>query len=273
MDNVTTHRKFWAGAVVVLLVWPLMAPFLAAPAQPWADHLSAPPVDYEEPTLLTGTIYDSSSNPPRVLFKFRRAATRSSPTVRVLREYYDPQGILAARERVVYEAGQLVSYQLEEPQAGAHGLAVIHPNPKAPGGRQIEFTYSPTLGNKPKRRSETLRQDTLVNDMIPAFITAHWVALMHGAAVKCRFIALARAETVGFRFVKDSEATWHGKPVVRLRMEPTSVFIASLVKPILFTVERDGNHRILQYIGRTTPRVKSGNTWQDLDALTVFDWQ
>ncbi len=273
MDNGKTHRRIRTRTLIVLLVWPLVAPLAAVPAPPAGERLSTAPVDYEEPKLLTGTIYDPGSNPPRVLFKFRRTATRSGPTVRVLREYYDPQGTLAARERVVYEADRLLSYALEEPQAGAQGQAVIRPNPKAREGKQIDFAYSATPGNQPKKRNENLRQDTLMNDMIPAFIAAHWVALMHGAAVKCRCIALARAETVGFRFVKDSEATWRGKPVVRLRMEPTSVFIASLVKPIFFTVERDGNHRILQYSGRTTPRIKHGQTWQDLDALTVFDWQ
>jgi hypothetical protein len=29
---------------------------------------------------------------------------------------------------------------------------------------------------------------------------------------------------------------------------------------------------VLQYVGRTTPKLKEGNKWKELDALTVFDW-
>ena len=56
-------------------------------------------------------------------------------------------------------------------------------------------------------------------------------------------------------------------------MEPTSMLIRQLVDPLFFVVERDGLHRILEYIGRTTPMVKAGNQWKELDAATIFDWQ
>jgi hypothetical protein len=46
-----------------------------------------------------------------------------------------------------------------------------------------------------------------------------------------------------------------------------------MVVPLFFIVETNGEHRILQYTGRTTPRVKAGNKWKDLDAVTVFDWK
>jgi hypothetical protein len=29
---------------------------------------------------------------------------------------------------------------------------------------------------------------------------------------------------------------------------------------------------VLQYDGRTTPKLKDGSKWKDLDAATVFDW-
>ena len=72
---------------------------------------------------------------------------------------------------------------------------------------------------------------------------------------------------------KDSEATRDGKPVVRFKMEPTSVIIAQLVDPIFFVVEKQGAHRVLEYDGRTTPLIKSGNKWKDLDAVTVYEWK
>jgi hypothetical protein len=242
----------------------------AAPGQTQAtldDHL--------EPRLLTGTIYETGVEPKRVLFTFRRTATRSGPTVSVLREYHRPDGSLGARERVTYEAGKLASYELEELQAGASGKAVVRPDPARPGKEKFFFDYTEGEAGKAKKKSgdESLQEDTLINDTIGPFIQAHFDELMKGRTVKFRFIALARAETVGFKLVKEAETVWHQQPAVRLRMEASSVIIAQLVDPLFFTVERGGAHRVLQYEGRTTPKIKRQKKWEDLDAVTVFDWK
>jgi hypothetical protein len=55
-------------------------------------------------------------------------------------------------------------------------------------------------------------------------------------------------------------------------MEPTSPVISALVDPIHFTMQKAPPHRILQYVGRTTPKIQAGGKWRDLDAVTVFDW-
>ena len=55
-------------------------------------------------------------------------------------------------------------------------------------------------------------------------------------------------------------------------MEPTSLITARLVDPVFFTVEKDGQHRVLQYVGRVTPKAKAGSKWDDLDATFVFEW-
>jgi hypothetical protein len=72
--------------------------------------------------------------------------------------------------------------------------------------------------------------------------------------------------------MKDSESILHGQQVVRIKMEPTSFLIKQLVDPLLFVVEKGGKHHILQYIGRTTPLIRDGNKWKDLDATSIFDW-
>jgi hypothetical protein len=59
---------------------------------------------------------------------------------------------------------------------------------------------------------------------------------------------------------------------VILKMRPTNPFFATLVNPFYFTVELAPPHRVLQYVGRTTPKIREGNRWKDLDAVTVFDW-
>ena len=229
-------------------------------------------MDYLEPRLLTGTIYSDSSL-RKILFTFRRSATNSGPTIRVLREYFLPDGTLAARERVLYESGRLVSYDLGDLQSGAAGSAVIRPDPKDSNVRKINFDYTEGPDRGKKTDVERLQPDTLINDMLAPFILAHWTALTNGATVKFRFVALARRETVGFKLEKLSEGEWQGKRVIRLRMEPSSLIIAQFIEPLIFTIEKDGAHRILNYTGRITPGVRRNGGWEDFDAFTVFDWK
>jgi hypothetical protein len=138
--------------------------------------------------------------------------------------------------------------------------------------RKLLFEWTEAAGAKTKTADEALQPDTLVGDTIPYFIVTHWNKLAQGTAVNFRFIASSRLETVGFKLVKESEINWRGKPALRLRMEPSSVIIRQIVDPLFFIVEKDGAHRVLEYIGRTTPKHREGTKWKDLDARTIYDW-
>jgi hypothetical protein len=225
-----------------------------------------PGIDYLEPKVLAGSIY-SDVNLKHVLFTFHRTATKSGSIVRVLREFNLPDGTIAARERVVYDSGELRSYSLEELQSGAKGSVVVQ---STSGEAKINFDYSQD-GTK-KTGNEKRVPNILINDMVGPFIISHRDALMNGATVKCRLVALSRAETVGFKFFKEAESTWHGKPVLIVKLEPSSIIIARLVAPLHFIVEKDNPHHVLQYTGRTTPGILKNGKWEDLDATTVFNW-
>lgn len=228
------------------------------------------PNRYEQPRLRTGTIYAADSNQKRVLYKFKRTVTRSGNTLEAVREFIDPEGQLAARESAVYEGDRLVSYELEELQIKARGTVKLSHDLKT--GATIAFKYTSDNNTRTNVNTESLRPDTLIGDMIAPFLVAHWNDLMMGREVKCRYVVAARAETVGFKFAKHAESTVKGKPVVLIKMWPSSFIIAKLVDPLFFTMEKDGEHRVLQYEGRTTPKIKDGNKWKDLDAVAVFDW-
>jgi hypothetical protein len=264
-----TSLVVWATVVLVVAGFEGRRGFPADVAKEGAE------LRYEQPRYLTGTIYARDSGRGRPLFTFKRVATRSGSTLNVVREYAYPDGRPAARERVVYNGNNLVGYELEELQIGATGSAKIRHDPGNPAKGSIEFEYTSDVaaGSKPKTRSEPLRENTLLNDMVGPFLTSHWDALLRGDKVKCRYVVVPRRETVGFTFTRESESTFQGRPVVILRMEPGSRFVAALVEPLFFTVEKEQPHRVLQYVGRTTPKIESGGKWKDLDAVTVFDWK
>jgi hypothetical protein len=226
-----------------------------------------PVIDYLEPKAFTGTIY-ADTDLKQVLFTFRRTATNSGSTIQVVREFIAPGGKVAAVERVAYEGGQLKSLQLEELQTGAKGSATVE---TVGGESKMNFEFNEGSGKK--TGSEKFLSEILTSDMVGPYIAGHWDALTKGATVKCRLISISRAETVGFKFFKESYSTWHGKPVMIVTMQPSSIIIAQLVAPLHFIIEKEGQHRVLQYIGRTTPTIRRNGKWEDLDAVSVFDWK
>ena len=229
---------------------------------------------YEAPKQLTGKIYAAGSDLKTPLFTFQREATRSGTTLKVLREFSYPDGKPAVRQRMVYEGNELVSFEMEELQVDARGAITIRRDPANSAKRIVAFEYTKDVSSQGKRKTaqETLKENLVMDDMIGPFLASHWAALMQGDAVKCRYLSIPRRETVGFTFTKESESTRQGHPVVIIKMEPTSVIIAAIVDPLRFTVEREGQHHILQYVGRTTPKAQDGSKWNDLDAVTVFNW-
>lgn len=231
-------------------------------------------IDYAQPAVLSGTVYEMASGTNKILYHFKRTATRSNSTVRAVRDFSHPNGSLAAREVMVYEHGRLVSFFLDEKQTGAQGSTTLWIDPRDATKQKLRFdwTAGPGDGGKKKTDDETLQPDSLVSDMIGYFIAAHWNELSRGEAVNFRFVAQSRLETVGFKLVRESELAVGGVPSVRIKMEPSSFIIAQLVDPLFFVVEKASPHRVLEYTGRTTPKARAGNKWKDLDARTVFNW-
>ena len=268
------QRNLWGSSrqgAFVLLLWTAAIRLCLVTENGYSQSRA---IDYFDPELLIGNICAPGAGPTKCLFKSERRAERSEETVRVGCDYRYPDGSLAARDRIVYKAGRLVSFEEELLQTGEKGSARILPDPKNPGQSKIFFDYVVGQGSgaKTSSASESLAKDTLIDDMISEFIVSHWGDLETGGAAKFRYIVLSRKETVGFKLTKSSESVLQGQPVVRIKMEPTSFIIAQLVYPLFFVVEKGGKHRILQYIGRTTPLIREGDKWKDLDATTIFDW-
>jgi len=241
----------------------------------WAADLTSPtpaaPFDFANPKLLTGTLYETGSTSEKVLYRFQRTATQTGNTVRVERKFTSPDGAVAAVENIVYESGRLAAYEMKEFQAGVSGTIAIAPDPKNPARQKLFIGYTNGL-NPPKGSAQTLPDNLVIDDTLYPFMLAHWDELMKGQAVKFRFVSLEMKKTYGFRLVKTGQTTMHGHTHIQIKMEPSNVFVTLAVNPLLFTVEKEDDHRLVSYIGRTTSRVKKGGAWKYLDAETVFDW-
>jgi hypothetical protein len=259
-------KKLPAGFIFRLAFFTMLV-FLTTPGfaadSPGAAALAMP--------RITGTVYESDSDPKKILFNFLRTATNSGPRVLVECKFTRPDGTLACVEHIVYETNRLVSYHLDDLQANLGGDITIGADPKKPAVQKIFISYRRGADAK-KSAGENLPPDTLIDDDVYAFILDHWEALLRGDSVKFRFVSLEWERTFGFRFMKAGETSQRGVPMVRIKMEPTSLVVSELIKPIYFIIEKNGAHRVAEYTGRTTPRVQKGKAWKYLDAETVYDW-
>lgn len=231
-------------------------------------------VAYQPPAVLTATIYSNDPGTNKALFTYKRSVAIAGPASIVLAEYAYPDGKLAVRERVSYQDHLLARYELDELQTGASGSATIERDAREPNRAKIVFRYARAVSSHaaPATRTEPLLPDTLVNDMVGPFLASHWDRLNRGEKVACRCIVVARRETIGFTFRKESEGRWRGRDVVMLKMEPSNLLVSVFVDPLRFVVEKDPPHRVLQYAGRTVPKTGQHGQWTDLDAMMVFNW-
>jgi hypothetical protein len=220
-----------------------------------------------EPASLTGSISTSSNSP--VLFTFRRTARLEGSKVLASRDYLAPEGTLVAKESVEYDGNQVTRFILEELQIQARGRATFERTPE--GKTIVRFEYE-TAGNRKKTATETQSGPVLVNDTVPDFITQHWNGLLKGESFSFRYVVIPRLETIGFTLQKTAERESAKGRVAEIEMRPANWLLQKIVAPIAFSLELENPHRIVQYTGRTTPKLRRGHTWEDLDAVTTFNW-
>jgi len=266
----------WCGKATCCLIFALL--FLARPVCRAAGTNVSPAtvaINLASPSLMTGTLYEIGSDRKKVLFKFQRSATRDGPDVLVRQLFTLPDGSVACRETIHYRDDRLVSYETEDVRADTLGSIVIEPDPKKPRRERVllQHVQDRKQGAKIEKGVETLEPNTLISDTIYPFILAHWDELMQGVSVKFHLISLDPPDTFNFRIVKEAETTWDGKPVVRIKMEPTNLIIAHFIRPIYFMIETAAPHRVFSYTGRTTPKAQIDGAWKFVEAEAVFDWK
>jgi len=222
--------------------------------------LASVPAENASSKIVKGELFDINQ-PAKLLFTFEREPYPEGDKLKAVRTFKDLTGAVAAVEEIYYDHGQLKKMTVDQKQIGENGFFEIR------DGR-IYFSY--TKGGKTKTDDEKLEEPLLVSDNIGAFWLTHWGELAKGETVKFRLPVTYRFETVGFKFQRDGEGTFEGKPVDIVKMSPSSMVIAMIVKPIYFSIERSDLHRVIKVVGRTVPKFQKDGKWSDLDVISVF---
>jgi hypothetical protein len=212
---------------------------------------------YQLPDISKGEIRDRAER--KLLFKYERAVTKTPDGSTVKRTFSDPQGEVVAVETCFYKGDKLVRMEIDQKQIKGKGFFEVV-------GDKVNFQWE--QNEKKKSDSEKLESNMISTDEVVPFLHKNWKAIMSGETVNIRFPVIDRAETVGFKFFKDSES----EGTVTIKMKPSSIVIAALVNPLLFRFEKGGESRLLEVNGRVTPKIKEGEKWKDLDALFVLNY-
>jgi hypothetical protein len=255
---------------ICLVAW-LVCPITRAD-ETTTNSTLAEPFHIPEPASMAGAVYETGSNHKKLLFHFTRTETQSGATLQVDRQFTLPDGTLAATEHVTYVSGQMASYQNRELQSGAWGDIFIKPDARDPSRQKITINHGHDGDTKKPGTTDDLAKDTLVDDSLYPFLLLHWDDLAAGNTVKFHMASLEQEKSYAFKLYKAGETTCNGQPAVTIRMEASNLIVGSFFSPINFILEKAAPHRIFEYIGRTTPKIKHGRKWKPLDADTVFDW-
>jgi hypothetical protein len=203
----------------------------------------------------------SLENPTKLIYTFDRVPVTEGPFLKAIRSFKDPAGGIVALEELFYEGGKVKKMTVDMRQVSETGSFELK------DGR-IFFSY--TKDGKTKTDDEKIEEPMLVADNMAPFIKDHWDKLGKGETIKFRLPVPSRLETVGFKFQKDGESTFDGKPVDLVKMSPSSAIIAMLVKPIYFSVERAESRHVVKVVGRTVPKIQKDGKWTDFDAISIF---
>jgi hypothetical protein len=214
----------------------------------------------------TASIYEQGSQKSRLLFNVERkdtpGANGSDGKVRIVTR--SAGGAQPAQDAVIEEAivrgAQVVSYRLEQKQTGDHGSLEIKDG-------KVFFSFT-TSDGKTKTAEEDAKPNLIVGPTTIAYLQQNWKTILAGDDVDTRYASLDRRETVGFKFFKLGETD----KTIQVKMKPTSIIIAALVDPLIFTFSKDAVPRLLELHGRAIPKHQVDGKWKDLDADIVYKY-
>ncbi|MEQ1877133.1 MAG: hypothetical protein ABL958_10835 [Bdellovibrionia bacterium] len=219
-------------------------------------------VQLEDPNthVVRAKIFDEK-NPAQTLFTFERIPLPSGENLKVVRSFKDAKGQVVAVEEMFYEKAKLARLNIDQTQIGEKGGFELV-------GNKVSFFY--TKNGETKKDDETIDDPLLCADTVALHIHTNWDKLMAGEALKVRMPVPARLETIGFKFEKEKDATFEGKPVHVIKMSASSFIVRMAINPLYFYLDQGERKSVLKVVGRIVPKVQKDGKWTDMDAVSVF---
>lgn len=240
--------------------FPWMAPLLALLFLSPTTALAAPEAN--------GRVFYEELSPARPSFLFRGTEKEAGGRLTATTTYSDLSGKALASEESEIASGRLLRYSYKQLQVSEHGEAEVRDG-------KLWMSFTDETGTRKGSESDDPR--LIVSSMIGPLLRKNWEALMSGDTLHTRYLVVERLETIGFKFFKDGERVFRGRPVVDILMKPSSIFIAMLVKPARLTMLKESPHWLVETEGRTPIRVpkqkppRKRGDWMAIDARVEYD--
>ncbi len=213
-------------------------------------------------TISTAKIYDLHDR-NKHLYNFKNEFELEGDVKRLVSTYTDLNGKILVLETTLIKVGNamdsLISYDLDHKQMGAKGRIELR------DGRAY-FSYS--RDGDTKTATEKVGEDFIVSTMISGFLARNWEKIKKGETLKVRLGVADRRETVGFNYEKISES----QDSIKVKMRPTSMIIAALVNPLIWTMSGDGSH-LKELEGRSPVKVIEEKKFKDFDGYAIYTVQ
>jgi hypothetical protein len=216
-----------------------------------------------------GTIYypDDSNLTP---FTYQYEKTMVGAKTVGKSKYFDEKGVPVVEEETHYEDGKFRLYRQAMHQTDEGGTIEIKDN---------KIIYDFRSGSKTYKEETDLEERIMLPDMVVDTYRESWDQLMKDESVYVRFLLLERQESIGFKFFKERDLEYAGKPAVELILKPSSFIIAALAPKIRLIVEKNAPHRLLEMRGRLPVRIAKRNPptkrgdWRAIDGRLVMEYK
>lgn len=248
--------------VLIMLIGVLSSPFAFAPANasaPVAPSAASVSTGGGLQVQSTAKIFDLKDR-SKHLYNFKNEVEISGDTKKMVATYTDLDGKVLVYETTILKQADgkemLVSYDLDHKQMGATGKIEVRDG-------KAHFTY--TKDGETKTASEKVGDDFIISTMIVGFLGRNWDKIKKGESLKVRLGVVDRRETVGFSYKKESESA----DGVKVKMRPSSMIIAAIVNPLVWTMEPGGSF-LKELEGRSPVKALENGKFKDFDGYTVY---
>jgi hypothetical protein len=208
-----------------------------------------------EKLVVTGEVFDKTGKDKKFIYEKYHDTQGDKNIDRAIYKNLDNE--ILTEEKIETQNNQLIRYEIEQHQLKQKAWIEI---------KNSEVTFNLKKYRKKNYPQVILKPENfIVGLQIVPFIINHWDSLISGQEKEIKLGVWYRQEAITFKLSK-SEAE---KDKMTIKMSPTNFLIRAVVDPIYFTFEVK-TKTLLEYKGRTTPKVKSGQDYLDFDGVTRY---
>ncbi len=208
-------------------------------------------------TVYFGTVFPLHPATAQPRFVYQRLVGEHDGALVSTHLTRDLTGATAIHESATHsESYALLEYVLHRNQLGQAGTIRVD-------GDRVSFRRLD--GEKQRTRVERVNAPVVVGPTLVGHIVRHLGALRAGEVLGVRLAVLERLETIGFEL-----QAVDGQPgKTRIRVKPSSFFVALMVDPLYFTFDT-ATAKLVRLEGRVPPKVRTGKAWRELDARVEY---